>query len=890
MLALAQAQGPQNQEKRPARVGAGTTGVGQKDVLADEVIRVLRENPPLMIEAKSQITAELARRGFPIQADELTDARIFAQIRENPDFRDMVANALKARGFLENEEPPTGSPEEQSEENAEGMNPTGDAPSVSKPRVTTKKPDRVRGRKDQEPETGLPLKARANPYKDIPALADLYRQFGVSSSVPQRFGAELFKNTSGLASNASSMDKPLGSDYVLGPGDGITVDLHGTYSQRLTRTVDHEGRISLPEIGNVLVAGSTISAAQENLQKVMKRQFREVTVDLSVNRLRRVRIFVVGDVVNPGAYDISSLSSVLTALLAAGGPSPVGSLRTMFHMRNGKRLNVIDLYDLMLHGVQNSEVSLQSGDSLLVPPVRPQVTVVGMVRRPAIYELNQEQTLQEVLELAGGVTVTGELSNIKVERIQAHSRREMLNLNVDGKSALSQQAAHFVLQDGDIVSISPILPYSDRVVYLQGHVFKPGKYPYLEGMTLADLIPSFQQLLPEPADKAEIIRLRAPDFRPIVLPVNLRSVLEGQEAAVKLQPFDTVRVLGRYENDAPTVSVYGEVMRPGEYPLSSSMTASDLVKMAGGFKRSAYVKSADLSSYVLNGERVDLDHREVEIAKAMDGEQDADVALKPGDVLTIRQLGQWSEIGGSINVRGAVLYPGRYGIQQGERLSAILRRAGGFLIDAYPAGAVLERVQVREIANKSREQLIQRLESQGADLSKEPTETRAAVGQQRQQLIERLKSTTASGRLVIRIQPEMSAWENTAADIEVRPGDTLYIPKRPNFVLVDGQVYSPSAITFTPGRNAGWYLRQAGGPTEFANRKDIFIIRANGSVIGRDSGSWWSGGVLSMKLNAGDTVVVPEKVASSSAFWRELAQSAQVVSAVAIAARVATSF
>ena len=431
---------------------------------------------------------------------------------------------------------------------------------------------------------------------------------------------------------------------------------------------------------------------------------------------------------------------------------------------------------------------------------------------------------------------------------------------------------------------------TDKIVYLQGHVFRPGAFPYWEGMTVLDLIQGYQNLLPEPADRVEVVRLKAPDYRPSVIGISLGEVLGASARPMTLQPFDTVRVFGRYETDAPTVSVYGQVMRPGEFPLSEGMTASDLVKLAGGFKRSAFTKLADLSSYdYKNGERVVLDHREVEIQRALSGEADTDVRLKPGDVLTIRQLGQWSEIGGSINVAGAVLYPGRYGIQQGEKLSSVLRRAGGFSPDSYPMGAVLERTQVKEIASRSRDQLVQRLESQAFDKNN-PVDAQVQANQQRQRLVERLKQATPSGRLVIRIDPNITSWENTSADIEVRPGDSLFIPKQPNFVLVDGQVYSPSAISFSPGKSAGWYLKQAGGTTEFANRKDVFVVRANGSVIGKDSGSWWTGGILKTRMNPGDTVVVPEKIVSGSTFWRDLAQSAQVVSAIAIAARVAASF
>src|SRR5262249_21731946 len=254
------------------------------------------------------------------------------------------------------------------------------------------------------------------------------------------------------------------------------------------------------------------------------------------------------------------------------------------------------------------------------------------------------------LDLAGGVPVTGELSRIKVERVQAHERKEMLSVNLGGATNVqsSQDAfTRFRIQDGDVVTVSPILPYSNRTVYLQGHVFRPGKYPYKEGFKVTDLISSFDDLLPEPADRAEIIRLHPPDFAPSVIPFSLHDVLAKTVEPPSLEPFDTVRVFGRYDVDAPKVSIYGEVMRPGEYPLAERMTAADLLRLAGGFRRSAYRQAANLTSYVIvDGDHVELEHRDVRIERALAGEADTDVILKPGDVLTIRQIGGWTDICG----------------------------------------------------------------------------------------------------------------------------------------------------------------------------------------------------------------------------------------------------
>jgi protein involved in polysaccharide export with SLBB domain len=729
------------------------------------------------------------------------------------------------------------------------------------------------------------------PYRNLPVLKDLYTQSVTDPAKLERFGAALFRNSS--SSDKSSMDVPVGSDYVIGPGDELVIEYWGSSSQKFRSVVDHEGRIVLPEAGAILVAGRTLGEVHELIQKALVTQFRDISVDVSLGRLKTVRAYVVGDVKNPGAYDISSLSTCLSALLAAGGPTDSGSLRTVKHYRGKKLVEEVDLYDLMLKGVSTSQGRIESGDSILVPPTGAQVTIAGMVRRPAIYELRNEQTLDKALDLAGGVLVSGELGRIKVERIQAHERKVMLSVNLPdggGSSAIENAFKSFAIQDGDIVTISPILPYSDKTIYLQGHVFRPGKYPYRDGIKITDIIGSFDDLLPEPADRAEIVRLRAPDYRPAVIGFNLREVLGKRADAPALQPFDTIRVFGRYESDAPKVSIYGEVLRPGEYPLSERMSAADLLRMAGGFKRSAYIEMADLSSYaIINGDHVEAEHREVPIGRAVAGEPDTDVVLKPGDVLTIRQLGGWNNIGGAITVQGEVLHPGRYGIQEGERLSSILKRAGGFVAEAYPYGAVLERDQVRQLSAKSRDDLIQKLQTQMVSGDGTGRPESATVVRQRQQLIDRLKQIQPSGRMVVHISQEIPKWENTPADVEVRAGDTLIIPRKPNFIMVAGQVYNPTAITYSTGKHAGWYLKQAGGPTALGNKKEIFVVRANGSVIGRNSGQWWSGNVLTTVLQPGDTIYVPERISNGDKL-KLFSESAQVMSGLAVAARVAISF
>jgi protein involved in polysaccharide export with SLBB domain len=301
---------------------------------------------------------------------------------------------------------------------------------------------------------------------------------------------------------------------------------------------------------------------------------------------------------------------------------------------------------------------------------------------------------------------------------------------------------------------------------------------------------------------------------------------------------------------------------------------------------------------VVTGVKVVGERRSLRIGDAvLKDDREADAPLKPGDVLTIHQLTGWNDIGASIAITGEAGHPGSYGFQQGERLSDVLRRAGGFRETAYPEGAVLTRPEVRLLEEKSRDELIRQIETSSAAARMSPNlggsagsdqaSTLQLIQQQQEQVLTRLRSQPATGRLVIHIGANIDSWAGTPADIEVRAGDVLRIPKRPGFVLITGQVYNAAAITFVPGKTAGWYLQHAGGTTQIANRKEIFVIRANGSVVGRRSSDWYDRDVLAIRLDPGDVVVVPQKVIGASLFWRNLLSTAQIAASIAITAAVA---
>ena len=840
---------------------------------AEQIISILEQKPALLDSIRIQV-AQVSGT----DPDTITDEAIFEAIRQDASLRDLAIRQLIARGY--GADLKTLNPNFHNPVNARSTR-------EETPRVQTP-PSTARTIPYDNPDAPQ-VQHRLSPYKNMPSLRDLYSQFPAPATEVRlrRFGSDAFLVGTGNA-NELPLDLPVGPEYVLGPGDSLILNIWGGRSSRLSRIIDRQGQIELPEAGTVMISGLAIEQAQNSIQKALETQFKGEHVEISLGKLRTVRVYVVGDVQRPGAYDVSSMSTPLSALYEAGGPTNRGSLRILRQYRGKELIRQIDLYDFLLRGVRSNDDRLLPGDTVLVPPAGPQVSVEGMVRRPAIYELNGEEGLNQVLDLAGGLLVSASLKQINVERIEAHQTRNMFSLQLsDDQDEEKQKLASFKVSDGDDVKISQILPYNAQAVYLEGHVFHPGKYPYRDGMTLNDLLHSYQDIMPEPSDHAEIVRLLPPDFRPETISLGLADALIGNNS-IPLLPFDLIRIYGRYEIDSPTVSIEGEVLRPGKYPMSQGMTMAGLVRMAGGFRRSAYRDEADLSSYVVqDSQRVLVDHSDVAVQRALDGDKSADVLLKPGDVVSIRRLAGWQDIGASVTISGEVEHAGAYGILNGERLSSVLKRAGGFRKDAYPYASVLERVQVRQLNDQARQQMIQRIMDtpvqvrQGTMSSQSATDLQQSLQAQRQQILTSLRNRPASGRLVINISTDISSWENTSADVELRAGDTLLIPKRPEFVAINGQVYNPVAISYVPGKTLSWYLRKGGGATPSGNKKEIYVLRADGSVVPRDNG-WMSNNFMDLHMRPGDTIFVPEKIAGGSLIWQNILGAAQIMSAVTV--------
>jgi protein involved in polysaccharide export with SLBB domain len=435
------------------------------------------------------------------------------------------------------------------------------------------------------------------------------------------------------------------------------------------------------------------------------------------------------------------------------------------------------------------------------------------------------------------------------------------------------------------------------VFTILGEVRHPGNYRSSGQAHLRDAIYEAGGTTPEAwEDSAQLFRGMA-DGSSKVFSISLHEALAGEPLNnIRIEPGDRILIHRQPERvNPPSVLVRGDVARPGRYPLAANMRVSDLVRTAGGLLRSANPKSGDLTQYAAtSGAAAQAsESRPVNLAAALAGQEGADLAVRDGDVLTVPQQTGWKNLGASVTVRGEITKPGVYGIQPGERLSSLLRRAGGLLPTAYPPAAVFERIDVRELQQKTRQELIQRLEQESPVVksavttsgSEEAVLQQAAL-QQRERMLEALRRAPVSGRLVVHLRPGQKDFQGSADDIELRAGDTLEIPKQPGFVVIVGQVYNSNAISYAPGKNAGWYLSRAGGATGLANKKAIFILRANGSVSS-GGGDVWSGGILTAAVGPGDTIVVPEKSSFGSNTWKNVVAIAQIAQAAALAAAVA---
>ncbi len=659
------------------------------------------------------------------------------------------------------------------------------------------------------------------------------------------FGASLF---GGVPSTfAPVTDIPVSPNYVLGPGDEINVQLSGQVNQQLRFTVDRSGAIAIPGIGTVHVAGLPFGQLKDFLDAQLGKIYRNFTLSTNLGSLRTIQVFVVGEARRPGAYSISSLSTLTNAVFASGGPLPNGSLRDIQVKRGGVTIDHFDLYDLLLHGDKTKDVALMSGDVIFIPFVGPQVAIVGSIDDPGIYELKGETTVCQSLQFAGGQTAVAAGSTVRLERIFEHSMRSLEDVNGDRCSVE-------LLQNGDILSVTSVIDRFRDAVTLRGNVANPGRYVWHPGMHVSDLIPNKESLITRNywRKRNELGQL-VQDYLPDTAAPGEGSLLVHGNST-DATSFNTDHA-GSATGNGGGNSV-GAALTGGNSPFSAKtdviLSAPDIDWNFAVIERQSPVDlTTSLIPFNLG-------------ALILNGDATQNLALLAGDVVTIfskadlrvpsNQQTRYVRLEGEFNSAGV------YSVLPGETLRGLLARAGGFTPDAYLYASEFTRESTRRVEEQRLHEYADELEAQISAVTASnqaraitSSDQIAAVASESdaRSAVARLRAVTPIGRIVLDLQPD-SRGIAAVPDLPLEDGDRFVVPRIPANVTVQGQVYNANAFVFASNERVIDYLRRAGGPDRDADKKRIFLLRADGSVISSQYNK-----VQEARIYPGDTIVVP---------------------------------
>jgi protein involved in polysaccharide export with SLBB domain len=712
----------------------------------------------------------------------------------------------------------------------------------------------------------LGLKFKVNLLPIVPVGADALTPFGY----------DIF--TSEDSSFAPPTNLPVPTGYIVGPGDTILLDFFGRRAGRYSLVVDRDGRVHLPDLGPLEVAGLSFDQVKATIESRVSKESLGSECSVTMGPLRSIRVFVTGDVKKPGSYMVSGLSTVTNALFASGGVSKIGSLRNLEIKRKSTLVGKLDLYALLLHGDSSGDVRLEPGDVVFVPPVGATAGVTGEVRRPAIYELREGDTVADLLALSGGLAPEADPHGAKLERIDGGSQRVIMDIDVGTSAGLT-----VTVRAGDVLTVPRVLDEMARTVTLQGEVLRPGKHSWHEQMRLTELL-SGLNALKEDADQRYILirREHFPDRRLSVLSADAIRAFEapGSDADPVLQSRDLVivfplqsdrgvtlgevlkqlRAQARDKSAPPVVSISGHTIAPGDYPLEPGMRVSDLIRAGGGLDSGAYDLDAELTRVDFgNGQAQRTEVVPIKLSAVLARDAAADLQLRPYDTLTVKEIPDWTAQG-AITLKGEVRFPGRYPITKGETLSSVIRRAGGLTPFAFPEGAVFTRDEIKQQERQQLDNLAKRMQADLTTLALQSTQGQEGKNAAEalgigQNLLAQLRNTEPVGRLVIDVRRAINLPGRAEDDVQLRPGDALTIPRLRQYVTVIGEVENPTSHIWKRGLTRADYVQLSGGTTLRADTSRIYVVRADGSVVPREASSWFSRS--SPYLRMGDTIVVP---------------------------------
>ncbi len=706
---------------------------------------------------------------------------------------------------------------------------------------------------------------------------------------------------------------PIPSNYTLGPGDVLRIQMWGNQNQNLELPISRDGTISFPDSGPVTVAGLSFDEARQQIRKRISEQYIGVEASVTLGELRSMRVFVLGEARNPGSYSVSSLSTITNALYVSGGIKQNGSLRNVQHKRNGKLVGTLDVYDLLQKGDSSADNRLQPGDVIFIPPVGKRAGIEGEVYRPALYELKGDNTLADLVRMAGGLTSQAYPQRINIER----TNQDFLRIIAEADYT-AQQGRNARVQAGDRIRIPSISDITGQYVEIKGAATRAGKFAWMPGMRVSSLIRNLDADLLPVADKqyAAIVRTDPEDDTISVLNLRLRDAvrrpgsehdlvleerdrlfffadagkvdieqaneraseraLEERRANGRLATSDSIneeqgpesftrdnlfapiiqRLKAQAKPGSPqqTIRISGPVRYPGEYPMPATRSLADAVFVAGGLKDSASLYQAEVARYTTDdsggGQTSILN---VNLAEAMAG--NADIDLQSRDTILIKSIPDFAKTR-TIALEGEVRYPGEYTFRDGETLEDVLARAGGLTNNAFPRGAVFTREKLRQLEAQRLREAEERLQGDllGVQLEGDSFGGQNAERvQEVQGLLEDVQNSRPLGRMVIDLAAVLD--NENYQTIRLQDGDRLTVPTIPQAVSVFGEVQFPTSHLHQTGLTVDDYLERSGGPTRQADASRVYVVKADGSVTLPQRSRWFGG--RSQQLEPGDTIIMP---------------------------------
>jgi protein involved in polysaccharide export with SLBB domain len=644
------------------------------------------------------------------------------------------------------------------------------------------------------------------------------------------FGYSLFNASSELSLAPEVADL---ADYILGPGDNILIYLWGKVEKEFNLTVDRQGKVFIPKIGEIVVWGMNLSDFESKVNNQLSAIYSDFKSSVSLGKIRSIRIYMTGEVKKPGAYTVSSLTTLFNALYLAGGPNLRGSMRNIKVIRNNKTETSVDLYQFLLKGDSKSDIRLSSGDAIFIPVSGPRITIQGEVKRPAIYELLGGEKISQLLELAGGATAEAYLDHILLDRISPKDERIIVEINLNPNN--NKQIEDIELADGDNIRLCSLYDLKRNLVTVAGMVKHPGEFERTDSTTLRDLI-SKGELLPANVyyERANLFR-RYPDKRVQVLPIDLREIIDGRNNML-LQDLDSLHIYGIDEVKRKMyVYIDGEVNHPGEYPLYDNMTLGDLIFLSGDLKKNAYQMGIELARTDSSGQ-VHLEYVDLTESRMKE------YMLQDDDRVFIRQMPDWF-LHKKVTIDGEVKFPGQFALySKNETLLDIIKRAGGFTERAFPKGIIFQRQTVGEsLIRRNVPEII---------ANSQPLE-QDSTGRIRKMEVVNFKLERMN-RIIIDVD-KITASEGKEGDITLQNGDYIFIPEIPSGISVMGAVGANGTIKFDVSQNVKYYIKRAGNFTSQADKNGTKLIKADGQAYS-------GGGTLGKKVEIGDAIVVPTEI------------------------------